>query len=735
MGRDTIQLENNVSTISQEYLLEFTSEYGIPESLHPELPAPEDPIVEFPEGKVGVYTMFFEFANFHMDLFSLISAPNPAKVKIKTRPRAAHEVPLLIATANRVIDMEDMTGASGSSGTPSTGVAPVGNPPYTEVAPEPDIEKETVDIGALVSKKRRKRGPDEVEANASLTFKATFHSRRISNRYDGRSTYYGGIATYTHRGICRGNCGLPNLAKQFELKHSLINMMTSDQFELNKITFTIKYKDVPNSAIQLILFPFSLTGAVRRTTNLRNEISNFQQRFDGSFHEAWDRYKDLLRACPHHCFTELHQLDTFYNALNPTDQDSLNSAAGGNLLERRTQDVLTIIENKSKQTSAVTTAMAAILKEFQATPPPASVKAVEEICVTCGGAHPYYQCLVAGGNTFPELRDNIQGYVAGVAVNYNQGNSVYRPPGSGSLPSNTIANPKGKLKSITTRSGIVLDRPFKMLKALLYNKEKLQELVNTPLNENCSVVILKKLPEKLGDPMKFLILCGFKSINLINVFNDSNEDFLEDLFTTNQPSGNPSSSSHLILTSSEVKDDIFDPEGGNVLPEKFLDLDSTKDLYSPLHVNSLSGSTTSSSSLNQLLEDLADELALITFPSEYDDGLQFVIESDLKEIEYLLHHDPIKDLDSILKDSIDQSNLVDLNNNHVDSMPEMFTDEYALDYSSPPLFYEYDDDLFKVESDTKNVYDDPFDSKGEKIKESKLLIDELDLRYRKYLFE
>nr|GFB95597.1 reverse transcriptase domain-containing protein [Tanacetum cinerariifolium] len=85
-----------------------------------------------------------------------------------------------------------------------------------------------------------------------------------------------------------------------------------------------------------------------RTTNLRNKISNFQQWFDESFHEAWDRYKDLLLACPHHGFIELHQLDTFYNALNPSDQDSFNSAAGGNLLERRTQDVLTIIENKSK---------------------------------------------------------------------------------------------------------------------------------------------------------------------------------------------------------------------------------------------------------------------------------------------------------------------------------------------------------------------------------------------------
>nr|GEY15647.1 hypothetical protein [Tanacetum cinerariifolium] len=192
-------------------------------------------------------------------------------------------------------------------------------------------------------------------------------------------------------------------------------------------------------------------------------------------------------------------------------------------------------------------------------------------------------------------------------------------------------------------------------------------------------------------------------------------------------------------------DNIFNPKGGNVLPEKFLDLDSTKDLHPPLHVNPLSGSTTYSSFSNKLLEEFADELALITFPPKYDD-LQFNIEPDLKEIEYLLHQYPIKDIDSILKDSIDQkieyllhqypikdidsilkdsidqSNLADLNDNLVDSMPEMFTDEHALDYSSPPIFNEYDDDHFEVESDTKNIYDDPFDSKGEKIKESMLKI-------------
>nr|GEX77305.1 reverse transcriptase domain-containing protein [Tanacetum cinerariifolium] len=196
----------------------------------------------------------------------------------------------------------------------------------------------------------------------------------------------------------------PILAEQFELKHSLINMITSDQFFrlekdnphdhirwFNKITFTIKYKDVPNSTIKLMLFPFSLAGASHRslkkeplrsiltwedlvskfineffpssrTANLRNEISNFQQWFDESFHEAWDRYKDLRHACPHHGFTELHQLDTFYNALNPADQDSLNYAAGGNLLERRLGPLLSnTIANPKGKLKAITTRSGLIL--------------------------------------------------------------------------------------------------------------------------------------------------------------------------------------------------------------------------------------------------------------------------------------------------------------------------------------------------------------------------------------
>nr|GEV17770.1 hypothetical protein [Tanacetum cinerariifolium] len=137
MGRDTVQLETAVSTISQEYLLEFTSEYGISEDLHPELPGPEERIVDFPEGKTG------------------------------THPRAAHEVPLLTVTASRVIEMEDPTAATDSSGVPSTiEVPPPENVTTTGVAPEAGLAEETADMGPRVIKEHYKRGNDGVDTNA-----------------------------------------------------------------------------------------------------------------------------------------------------------------------------------------------------------------------------------------------------------------------------------------------------------------------------------------------------------------------------------------------------------------------------------------------------------------------------------------------------------------------------------------------------------------------------------------
>ncbi|GJR04320.1 reverse transcriptase domain-containing protein [Tanacetum coccineum] len=228
----------------------------------------------------------------------------------------------------------------------------------------------------------------------------------------------------------------PIPAGHFELKHSLINLITS----------TLKYKDVPETLIKLMLFLISIDGPSWIWLDKEPPHSIL----------TWDDL-DLLRACPHHGFTELHQLDTFFNGLNPSDEDSLNSAASGNLLERSAQDVLKIIENKSKVrnsrnkpiisqvkasnvdsseiasavasavASAMTSALTAMFKQHQVTPAPASVKAVEESCVTCGGVHSYRQCPTTDGNTYSGYQDNIQGYVSAAAVNYNQGNPGYRP--------------------------------------------------------------------------------------------------------------------------------------------------------------------------------------------------------------------------------------------------------------------------------------------------------------------
>ncbi|GKG27864.1 hypothetical protein Tco_0406191, partial [Tanacetum coccineum] len=90
--------------------------------------------------------------------------------------------------------------------------------------------------------------------------------------------------------------------------------------------------------------------------------------FDVSFYEAGDRFNDLLRACPHHGFSNLHKLDTFYNALNANDQDSLNSAAGGNFLDKMVRECLKIIESKSKVCNSRNKAVVAKVSSNSSTP-------------------------------------------------------------------------------------------------------------------------------------------------------------------------------------------------------------------------------------------------------------------------------------------------------------------------------------------------------------------------------
>nr|GEU90840.1 hypothetical protein [Tanacetum cinerariifolium] len=170
--------------------------------LHPELPGPEERIVDFPEGKV----------------------------KIGTRPRAAHEVLLLTVTTNRVIEMEDSAAATYSFGIPSTierspldfvnenpsqpstggdrtedqgqetvapKVPPSENVTNTRVAPETSLVEEISAMGPRVIKEHRKKRNDGVDANAPPMVLRKDHadSRSTPSTIGGKSHASMGLET------------------------------------------------------------------------------------------------------------------------------------------------------------------------------------------------------------------------------------------------------------------------------------------------------------------------------------------------------------------------------------------------------------------------------------------------------------------------------------------------------------------------------------------------------------
>nr|GEY76875.1 hypothetical protein [Tanacetum cinerariifolium] len=263
-------------------------------------------------------------------------------------------------------------------------------------------------------------------------------------------------------------------ANNFELKQTLINLVRSNQFTgrqdphnhlrfFNKVTSTFRHPEVPNTTVKLLLFPFSLEGEARIWLDKEPPRSIL----------TWEDL-DLLRQCPHHGFSELHQLDTFYNALNPNDQDALDSAAGGNFLDKIPRECLSIIESKSKVrysrsrvTEVRTNANANLSSSSQSNSfdlqqiaaaledkldirmnrfekslnemknsftPTAPLKAVIEVCVTCGSNHSYNQCpLTRSGNDYPVFHDNIQQFQTAAVGNFIQNrqnvSSQTRPPG------------------------------------------------------------------------------------------------------------------------------------------------------------------------------------------------------------------------------------------------------------------------------------------------------------------
>nr|GEU42764.1 reverse transcriptase domain-containing protein [Tanacetum cinerariifolium] len=245
------------------------------------------------------------------------------------------------------------------------------------------------------------------------------------------------------------------LAENFEIKTNLLRDAARIWYEKEPPNSILTWDDLVNKFINQFLPP-------SKTTHLKNEIFRFTQRFEETFGEAWDRFKEMLRASPHHLFLELTQIDTLYSGLNEQNQDSLNAAAGGNLLNKTTREALKIIENKSKvrylrsksnvyrvntnsrdsvsktddridKLADQISNLVEIVNKKVITP--ATAKAVEKTYVICGGAHAYYNCIATDSN---------QSSVCAATGSYNQVSPPNRashqipPPGFALVQNNPI---------------------------------------------------------------------------------------------------------------------------------------------------------------------------------------------------------------------------------------------------------------------------------------------------------
>ncbi|GJS46627.1 reverse transcriptase domain-containing protein [Tanacetum coccineum] len=315
---------------------------------------------------------------------------------------------------------------------------------------------------------------------------------------------------------------LPEInAYHFEIKTNLLQLVQANPFygresenphahinSFKRITSTLRFRNVPNDVIKLMMFPYSLEGATKTWMNATSSKTD----------ERIDKLADQLS---------------------------------------------TLVEIISKKIVTL-----------------APVKAVEETCVTCGGAHSWYNCPATDNNqasvcatmgtlpsnTIPNTKGEMKAITTRSGVAYKgpsiptnpspkkvveretekttdkkqsnfQGSTAQIPPPVTpisilepdvlkTLPKTTPI-PEPNVPKNLPKPNIPYPSRFNQEKFhlllrlnLLMNKEKLLELAKIPLNENCSAMLLKKLPEKLGDPDKFLIPCDFSGMDICHALAD-----------------------------------------------------------------------------------------------------------------------------------------------------------------------------------------------------------------------
>nr|GEU50139.1 reverse transcriptase domain-containing protein [Tanacetum cinerariifolium] len=380
----------------------------------------------------------------------------------------------------------------------------------------------------------------------------------------------------------------PINANNYELKQTLIHLVQKGEAR------TWLDKEPPYSNLtweDLVLKFINQFFPPSKTTYIRNEIINFLQKLKETFNEAWERLKTFLDKIPRDGlaiieskskvrYSRSHVTDLRVSTNVPLPSSSPSNSFDLQQIAASLEDKLDIRMNRFEK----------YLNDMKAfVTPPAPIKAVEEVCVTCGENHSYnHYPLTRSGNEFPIFHHNIQQFQTVAVGNFVQENQKLREKDD-ILAVKFMEIFHDLHFELSFADDLVHMPKFApMFKKFLNNKDKLIESTKTPLNENCSVVVLKKLSEKLGDPGRFLIpweiilrhekqsltlKCSdtpsishnnFKSLNKIYFIDAGESDFYSEeienfLNDDSIPIG--------------IENSVFDPEGDILFLERLLSED------------------------------------------------------------------------------------------------------------------------------------------------------------------
>nr|GEU58421.1 reverse transcriptase domain-containing protein [Tanacetum cinerariifolium] len=303
-------------------------------------------------------------------------------------------------------------------------------------------------------------------------------------------------------------------------------------------------------------------------TKLKNEITNFRQRPDESLFEEWERYKLSIDWCPNHNMLPITQIDTFYNGLTLRHRDTINAATCGTFMKRRPEECYDLIENmiahhndwdtsaqRSESSTSITFSFdleIAALKAEMVKINQNLMRVLQHISNTITNSKKDLKGITTRSETAyqgPTIPTTSSSLPQVVERETEVTNDTVPPTNNGSTKDVQplvvqVENPKPNSEPVVApiikpvvapandqkekKNQIFQDLNFNIsfadtlilmpkfgptIKKFLTNKDKLSRLARTPLNEHCSVVLLKKLPKNLGDLGKFLIPCDFPEMD------------------------------------------------------------------------------------------------------------------------------------------------------------------------------------------------------------------------------